>query len=45
MQLSQKQNTFYKFSATFLKFRLIFNKFDTKYDPHRFCIPEITDSG
>ena len=45
MQLSQKQKTFSKFSATFLRFRLNFNKFETKYDPHRFCISEITDSG
>ena len=44
MELYHKQKTFSKSSATFLKFRLRFNKFKTKYDPHRFCISEITAS-
>ena len=44
MQLSQKQKTFSEFFAAFLKFRLNFKYFETKYDPHRFCISEITDS-
>ena len=44
MQLSQKQKTFCEFFAAFLKFRLNFKYFETKYDPHRFCISEITDS-
>ena len=45
MQLSQKPNTFPQFLATFLKFRLDFIYFETKYLPHRFCISVITDSG
>ena len=44
MQLSQKQKTFCEFFAAFLKFRLNFKYFETKYDPHRFFISEITDS-
>ena len=43
MQLSQKKN-FSQFSATFLKCRLNFKYFEIKYDPHRLCISEITDS-
>ena len=43
MQLSQKQKSFSQFFAVFWKFRLKFNKFETKYNPHRFCNFEITD--
>ena len=42
--LSQKQKTFSEFFATFLKFILSFNKFETKYDLDTFCISEITAS-
>ena len=44
MQLSQKPNTFSEFFAAISEFRLNFKSFETKYDPHRFCISEITDS-
>ena len=44
IQSSQKQNTFSDFFAAFLKFSLNFKYFETKGDPHRFCIFEITDS-
>ena len=44
MQLSQKQKTFSQFFAEFLKFRLNFKHFEKKYDPHSFCISEITYS-
>ena len=44
IQLCQKQKTFSQFFAVFLKFTLNFNYFETTYDPHRFCISEITDS-
>ena len=44
MELSQKQKTFSQFFAAFLKFRLSLNFFETKYDPHGFCIFETTDS-
>ena len=43
IQLSQKQRTSSQFFAAFLKFRLKFEYFETKYDPHRFCILEIVD--
>ena len=43
MQLSKKQKCFYQFFAAFLKFRLNLKYFQTEYDPHRFCISEITD--
>ena len=43
MHLSQKQRTSSQFFAAFLKFRLKFEYFETKYDPHRFFILEITD--
>ena len=42
MQLSQKH--FSQVFDTFLKFRLSFNKFETKYDSHSFCISDITAS-
>ena len=44
MQLSRKPNTFSQFFAAFLKFRLNFEYFETKYIAHRFCISGITDS-
>ena len=44
MQLSQKQKTFSRFFAAFLKFRLIFKYFEQKHHPHRFCNVKITDS-
>ena len=43
-QLYEKPNTFSRFFAAILKFRLNFKYFETKYDPHRFCISEIKDS-
>ena len=44
MQLSQKQKTFSQLFAAFLKYRLNFGHFQTKDDPHSFCISGITDS-
>ena len=44
MQLYQKQNDFSKFCASFLKSRLNFKYFESKDEPHRFCISEVTDS-
>ena len=44
MLLSQKQKIFSQFFAAFLKFSWNFIYFGTIYDPHRFCISEITDS-
>ena len=44
MQLSQKQKIFSEFFAAFLKLRLNLEHFGRKYDPHKFCISEITDS-
>ena len=44
MQLSQKQKTFSQFFAVFLKFRLNFEYFETKYAPLRFCVSQITAS-
>ena len=44
MKLSQKPNTFSQFLPAFLKFRLNFKYFETKYDPQRFCISENTDA-
>ena len=43
MELSQKQMTFSQFFAAFFKSKLNFEYFDKKYDPHSFCISEITD--
>ena len=43
-QLSLKPNTFSQFFAAFLKFRLNFEYFETKYIPHWFCISGITES-
>ena len=44
MQLSQKLRSFSQFFAAFLKYRLNFNKFQTKYDPQIFCLSEIRAS-
>ena len=44
MKLSQKQKPFSEFVARFFKPTIIFKDFEKKYDPHRFCISEITDS-
>ena len=44
MQLFQKQKTFSEFLAGFLKCRLTFWYFETKYDSYRFCISKITAS-
>ena len=44
MQLSQKQKNFSQLFAAFLKPRLNFDHFQTKYDPRSFCVSEITDS-
>ena len=43
MQLSQKQKNFPQFLPAFLKYRLNFEYFGEKGDPHGFCISEITD--
>ena len=43
MQLSQKQKSFAQILDQFLVFILNFKYFETKYDPHRFCISEIRD--
>ena len=44
MQLSKKQKSFSEFFAAFLKSRLDFEHFETKYDLQSFFISEITDS-
>ena len=44
MQLSQKQKTFSQFFAAFFKCRLNIKNFEWKYDPHRFCVFEVTAS-
>ena len=44
MQLSQKQKIRSEFFCEFLKSRLNFKHFETKDNPHRFFIEEITDS-
>ena len=43
-QLSQKQKTFSQFFPAFLKYRLNVTLFESKGDPHRFCIFEVTAS-
>ena len=37
------KRTFSDLFAAFLKFRLNFKYFETKYDPHRFCISNSID--
>ena len=44
MILSQKQKTSLQFFAAFLKSNSKLERFETKGDPHSFCIYEITDS-
>ena len=44
MQLSQKQKTFSQFPSAFLQSTRTFEDFESKDDPHRFCISEISDS-
>ena len=44
MQLSQKPKTFSEFFRAFFKSRQNFKHFETKDEPHRFCIFEITNS-
>ena len=44
MQLSQKQITFYLFSAAFLEYGLNFEYFEEKDHNHNFSISEFTDS-
>ena len=44
MQLSQKQKKFSQFFAEILESILNFQHFETKDDPHSFCISKITDS-
>ena len=43
MQLSQKEKTFSQFYGAFLQFRLNFEYFEKKDDPHRFFLFEITE--
>ena len=43
IQLSQKHKILCYYFTAFLKSRLNFEYFETKYDPHRFCILEIAD--
>ena len=43
MNLSQKQKTFSEFLSSFLKTILNFEHFQEKYDPHSYCISEITN--
>ena len=42
--LSHKQKTFSQFLSTFLKCTLNFEHSQTKDDPHRPCVSEITES-
>ena len=44
MLLCQKQKTFSQFLSAFLKSTLTLKHFQKKYDPHRRCISEITNS-
>ena len=44
MELSQKQKAFCQFFTAFFKSRLDFKHFESKDDPQRFCIFEVTDS-
>ena len=43
MQLSQKQKPFSVWFFAFLKWRLNFEHFEIKYDPHSLCIFENMD--
>ena len=44
MQFSEKQKSFSRSFAEYLKSRLNFERFEKKDDPHSFCIFEVTDS-
>ena len=44
VKLPQKQKTFFKFLAAFLKCRSNFKHLEQEDDPYRFCIFEDTDS-
>ena len=44
MQLSQKRRTFPEFFFAFAKFRLNFEIFEKKHDPHSRYIFDLTDS-
>ena len=44
MHISQKEKSFSQFFAAFLKYRLNFKHFESKDNPHGFCIFEVTDS-
>ena len=44
VQLSQKRKSVSQFFAPFLKSKLNFEHFESKDNPHRFCIFEVTDS-
>ena len=44
MQLSEKQKNVSQFFAEILESILNFQHFETKDDPHSFCISKITDS-
>ena len=43
-QLSEKEKPYSQSVAAFLKYRLNFQYFEKKDDPHSFCISKITDS-
>ena len=42
--ISKTKSFFFELFAAFLKSILNFEHFEKKYDPHSFCISEITDS-
>ena len=44
IELSHKQKTFFHLFAAFWKSILNFKCFQEKYDAHRFCTSDITDS-
>ena len=44
LQLYQKEKTFSRFLAAFLKSKLNFKHFEKKHISYSFCISEITDS-
>ena len=43
MRVSKKRIAFSDFFSAFLEFRLNFEHFEKKYDPHSLCIFEIRD--
>ena len=44
MQLSQKQKKIVHLFSVFSIYRLNFEHFEKKDDPHRFCVFQVTDS-